>query len=609
MFRKIVSNLPFSPALVGQLSFYAKRLRKEEVTRRIGLIFTVFAIAIQSLAVFVPPEASNASTPGQVGSAPRCTVSSVGPRGSAFTVDENKMATVSFDITGGKNCKVQLSANSFYAPSMDGRPYNKQVLYQRITKIYDTPGRYTMSVALPPNSTEAKGCYYQVDLTYGTHNVLPVIAYGHGTLDCKAPVTSATCSSLNVTAQSDTRFTLTGTAAVTNATISKYSFVITLPNGQTVEKPVVTNATTASVVYENSTPGTYKAVLTVTTSLGTRSGADCTKSFVVQPPTPVASCSAVSVVVNNRTQAYFTGTAQASGGAKITSYTFIVKDTAGRVVKRVVVPSTSNRAATSAVELTKDGKYSVQLVVQTSLGDKTNTTSCVTNFAISPPNVCQYNPLLPPSHPDCQPCPGNDEIWIKDEKCHPDVVLTKTGLNLTQGKTDATKVTANASDKITFTLTAENKGTAPAKATIAEDLSDVLEYAEIIDNGGGQFDRNTKTLTWPTVSLAPKEKTTRVIAVQMRNPIPTTNAGVTQQQSFDCKMVNSFGNTLTVAVSCPVEKQVAEQLVKELPHTGPRENMIFAGSLLAIVVYFWARSRQLGQEVRLIRRDVHAGAI
>ena len=74
-------------------------------------------------------------------------------------------------------------------------------------------------------------------------------------------------------------------------------------------------------------------------------------------------------------------------------------------------------------------------------------------------------------------------------------------------------------------------------------------------------------------------------------------------------MVNSFGNTLTVAVSCPVEKQVAEQLVKELPHTGPRENMIFAGSLLAIVVYFWARSRQLGQEVRLIRRDVHAGAI
>lgn len=63
MFRKIVSNLPFSSALVGQLSFYAKRLRKEELTRRLGLIFTALAIAVQSLAVIAPPEATNAASP------------------------------------------------------------------------------------------------------------------------------------------------------------------------------------------------------------------------------------------------------------------------------------------------------------------------------------------------------------------------------------------------------------------------------------------------------------------------------------------------------------------------------------------------------------------
>ena len=62
MFRKIVSNLAFSSALVGQLSFYAKRLRKEEVTRRLGLIFTALALVVQSLAVFSPPEAANASS-------------------------------------------------------------------------------------------------------------------------------------------------------------------------------------------------------------------------------------------------------------------------------------------------------------------------------------------------------------------------------------------------------------------------------------------------------------------------------------------------------------------------------------------------------------------
>ncbi|HZJ34855.1 MAG TPA: hypothetical protein VFD55_02470 [Candidatus Angelobacter sp.] len=61
MFRKIVSNLPFSPALVGQLGFYAKRLRKEEATRRLSLVFVVLALIVQSLLVFQPSESANAS--------------------------------------------------------------------------------------------------------------------------------------------------------------------------------------------------------------------------------------------------------------------------------------------------------------------------------------------------------------------------------------------------------------------------------------------------------------------------------------------------------------------------------------------------------------------
>lgn len=61
MFRKIVSNLPFSPALVGQLGFYAKRLRKEETTRKLSLIFVILALIVQSLIVFQPPESANAA--------------------------------------------------------------------------------------------------------------------------------------------------------------------------------------------------------------------------------------------------------------------------------------------------------------------------------------------------------------------------------------------------------------------------------------------------------------------------------------------------------------------------------------------------------------------
>lgn len=62
MFRKIVSQLSFSPALVGQLAFYARRLRKEEATRRLGLIFMALALVVQGLVVFQTPEPANASS-------------------------------------------------------------------------------------------------------------------------------------------------------------------------------------------------------------------------------------------------------------------------------------------------------------------------------------------------------------------------------------------------------------------------------------------------------------------------------------------------------------------------------------------------------------------
>ena len=62
MFRIILSHLPFSPTLIGQLGFYAKRLHHEETTRRLGLIFIVLTLIVQSLAVFQPPESANASS-------------------------------------------------------------------------------------------------------------------------------------------------------------------------------------------------------------------------------------------------------------------------------------------------------------------------------------------------------------------------------------------------------------------------------------------------------------------------------------------------------------------------------------------------------------------
>jgi hypothetical protein len=85
--------------------------------------------------------------------------------------------------------------------------------------------------------------------------------------------------------------------------------------------------------------------------------------------------------------------------------------------------------------------------------------------------------------------------------------------------------------------------------------------------------------------------------------------GVSDRSSYDCTMTNTFGNSIDINVDCPIQKEIVEQTVAELPHTGPRENMIFAGVLFSIVAYFYARSRQMKKEVRLIRRDLNAGTI
>ena len=146
-------------------------------------------------------------------------------------------------------------------------------------------------------------------------------------------------------------------------------------------------------------------------------------------------------------------------------------------------------------------------------------------------------------------------------------------------------------------------------------MSDVFEYADIIDLGGGSLikpagNENTTatSITWPVTAIKPGTTLTKTVSVKVKAVIPAIATHQTARGSYDCKMSNVFGNTLNVSVLCPPEKTV-ERVVTQLPRTGASENMIFAGAVLAVVTYFYARARQVKKEVRLIRRDLNAGTI
>ena len=94
----------------------------------------------------------------------------------------------------------------------------------------------------------------------------------------------------------------------------------------------------------------------------------------------------------------------------------------------------------------------------------------------------------------------------------------------------------------------------------------------------------------------------------MLGTIPTTARGASEPSSYDCIMTNAFGNTVDINVACEIPK-IVETTVQELPKTGPGENLLFAGAVGAIVTFFWARSRQLSYEVKLVRKDFNMGTI
>jgi hypothetical protein len=317
-------------------------------------------------------------------------------------------------------------------------------------------------------------------------------------------------------------------------------------------------------------------------------------------------------------------------------------------------------------------KYTISVTVKTSLGDKTSTL-CATEIEIPPKPVCKYDPKLPADDPGCVPpppemcsipgkgnlpkndpgckedmcevpgkehlpkndpgcvidmcdvpgketLPKNDpeckpplcETSPNDPSCLPKIDMMKSAINITQNGVDATTILARGGDIIAYTISVINNGYSNGTFDINDPIKDILDYATIEDNGGGvladEQDDPSRNLSWTGITLKPGESTERTFTVRVKDPIPAAPAGQSDFASYDCLMENNVTNAVNVRIDCPVPK-VVERVVETLPRTGPGDNIIFAGVVVAVVVFFYARSKQLGKEVRLVRREFNTGTL
>ncbi|RYF29228.1 MAG: hypothetical protein EOO17_02235 [Chloroflexi bacterium] len=393
MFRKLVSNLSFSPALITQVSFYAKRLRKEEVTRRMTIVFAVLALVMQSLAVFSPPESANASSEQDL-------------------------------VRGGITNTTEL------------------------LELYDK------------NTDDIKDIYSAVGVT-------------------RSEIVDATAATIN---SKDSLYSVTRYA--------QYS-----PQEGEV-----------SFSYQRSAGGSG---LRHTSPLALSDASDTTKK-------------------NGTTYSAYVGSSQKAG------WFAIIKSNASIVTKGVPTQ--------------------IAAVAQT-----TPLTQTISSF--------------------------------------------NTSQNIQAGQS-----TAKPFDKIRFTVARQNDSDKPVTSQIVVNLRDTLEYATLVDAGGGLLDSETKELSWPPSTVASGQNEQRTYVVQIASTIAATATGSSNASSYDCVLSTSFGTTDRITVECPALKGL-ESVLGQLPPTTIGINIVFITAFLAITTFFYLKTRQLKTEIRMIRHSINNGVL
>ncbi len=633
MFRKLVSNLPYSPALVGQLGLYVGRLRKEVVIRKIGLLFVVAALVVQSFALLNPPVQASASSnaaviPGGVSSvqeiihiydSSRAGGNDFKPLMDYFGVTRSELATMNTNVT--YICSSDRSIVSFgrehHYSSSEGELSHTVQLAQGGTSTF-----YSVPLYRFDEGNGQTACYDSF-VGYSKQVGWFAIMRKCGNFQIKqdartlprAHLVSATCS------------TIQGFAYDERDSAQKVKVYLYLggPPGKGKQYgPVVADSPEESSPvgkghgFSFAVPDAYvdgSSPIQITAVMQPLAGwtdpmvhADNTvqiPSHCKAQKTPMATCSVLSASRIDRTRFQFRTAATANGGAIISGYEYIVLDKDGKKVFDKTYPSTNPGDVSEIIDLKNPGAYKASVIAKTSEGDR-QSTECSQSVYVGQVGQCQFNPSFSQTDKKCLVCPYDTGLWIKDNDCSPHIVLSKQARNLSQNNIDANNTTANQGDRVQYDLYTTNIGYDVIGTSIRDTINDLLQYATVIDSGGATIDAGSAN--WGNDALAHNQTDIRSFIIQIDDVISSTPRAANDPAAYDCTITNSYGDTTRVKMPCPIGKQI-EGYIRQLPSIGVGGNILFAGTALLVTTYLYARSRQLHKEARIIRREFNGGSL
>lgn len=655
MFKKLISNLPFQPTLLSDVAFYAHRLKQEQAVRRIGFVLILVGFGIQVFAVAFPPQASLATSTGDIvyGATSRQDVltayrnnqDQLGRKDiqaifNAYGIGETQIAkatvtTVKDDGTNYINTSRSTTkwADTFVPiqGAVDGGIYEFPLTYWRKAEY---PNGYP---ALTGVSTY--GFRFWI-LLKGCGNIV----YEKGAKKPQLEITKKLTSGSTVTKGKNSTYTID--FRNTGAIASKATKITdTLPAGLTY------------VSYKSSIGVTFsKSGQTLTWAINNKDGAlapgtrwnQITLTVRADIPSTTKKCNVVTFIASNATKA------TAKDGTCIT----VVEQTCpgtglpiptGGVEKCVVqCPDGSElpynqtcaipQLSCSDLEITASDSWNKRRF-ETTITMQPGAVTKEVVFYVNDTKVSSVTPTTTDQKiytyehnfinegtytvrsevvattgqvQASQNCSKSEQI-TKPETPEAMLVTDKNVRNDTKNIDDANNTTAAASDVLIYTLSISNKGAGdainiPLTGEYAEDVSDILEYADITDLGDGVLNEESGKISWPAVTIAAGDSITKKFTVKIKDPIPATPISLSDPLSFDYEMHNKYGRTVVVKLPKPASKTV-EQTVNVLPNTGPTSTLLISSFIVAVIAYFYYRNKLLAKELRIIQREFQTGGM
>lgn len=549
MFEKLLSLLPYNPGLAHQMAFYSRRMREEASIRRTGLVFIVLAFFIQFFAVISPPQPTVASSNNDLVNGG---FSSAADAASNCRNDVGGYKTILNNY--GIDCAAVAGAPTITLASTD---HNRQ-LYSMGRLPYGLAGETPVNIG-------SKTYYFRYLWAWDKHGVSHYQALKVTSSTGKTYFLLYTCGNL-----------VSIGLPTPVAKPPRFNLSKSMLPGYPAADSIVAPGTTLGyrmVIDNNGDDGhgvhLYDALPSGVTfqSMSLNAGAD-THTFHG----------------SSRTAEWVWGT---------------IPNETGNYVTHVIVTVNGGDADGTRI-------CNVAQLQSGETGPQNSNQVCVTVKKNAPPAPAPPAPATPtspttPSTPSTPSLPCAQSLSSQDTTAC--VSVHKSAANLTQHIDNADDTTAQAGDAIVYTLYADNTGTSKVSQFVfQESLSDVLDYADVVDARGGTLDANG-TISWPAQDIAAGATVSHQITVRVKNPIPATPPSASDPGHFDMVMTNVYGNTVNINLpNAPV--QAVESTAASLPNTGPGTSLVIAALVVMLAGYFYARSNLIAKESRLALKEM-----